>query len=53
MQVKMLVQTQYKDKLLREGKTYDVPEATAIRWDLSRMAEILPVEDLDETLQKK
>ncbi|SEN47119.1 hypothetical protein SAMN04488134_101162 [Amphibacillus marinus] len=41
MLVKMLVQTQYKNELLRENKTYDIPDETALRWDISGLAVIV------------
>ncbi|WP_440895553.1 hypothetical protein ACS127_13465 [Amphibacillus sp. Q70] len=41
LQVKMLVQTQYKSRLLRRGKTYEVPDETAKRWNQAKIAIIL------------
>lgn len=38
LKVKMLVQTQYKNQLLRLGKTYQVPDQTAKRWHQSKIA---------------
>ncbi|WP_181397492.1 MULTISPECIES: hypothetical protein [Gracilibacillus] len=37
--VKMLVQTTYKNELLREGKVYDIPDDTAKRWIISKIAQ--------------
>lgn len=39
LKIKMLVQTQYKSELLRQGKIYDINEETAKRWLLSKLAE--------------
>ena len=39
--VKMIVQTSYNGQLLRAGKEYDVADETALRWDVSRIAEII------------
>ncbi|MFP7477463.1 hypothetical protein [Terribacillus saccharophilus] len=38
MKVIMLVQTMYKNQLLREGGTYEIPEETAARWIRSKIA---------------
>lgn len=38
MKVIMLVQTMYKNQLLREGATYEIPEETAARWIRSKIA---------------
>lgn len=38
MRVIMLVQTMYKNQLLREGGTYEIPEETAARWIRSKIA---------------
>lgn len=40
--VTMHVQTTFHGKLLREGKQYEVDEATARRWASSRIATIIP-----------
>ncbi|WP_169793080.1 hypothetical protein [Amphibacillus sediminis] len=45
MKVKMLVQTQYKNELLRLNKIYDIPEDTALRWHQSKIAEIVTNEN--------
>ncbi|WP_199868533.1 hypothetical protein [Virgibacillus senegalensis] len=38
--VKMNVQTAFHGELFREGKTYEVDEETAQRWQSSNIAEI-------------
>ncbi|SDL69495.1 hypothetical protein [Sediminibacillus halophilus] len=39
--VKMNVQTAYHGELLREGKTYEIDETTAERWQSSNIAKII------------
>lgn len=39
MKVKMLVQTMFRGDLLRAGKVYDIPEETAKKWLISKIAE--------------
>lgn len=41
VKVRMLVQTRYNEQLLRVNKEYDIPKETAIRWDQSKLAEIV------------
>ncbi|MFC4404437.1 hypothetical protein [Gracilibacillus xinjiangensis] len=45
IKVKMLVQSTYNGQLLREGKIYEVPEETAERWQVSKIAEIIQEEE--------
>ncbi|MCZ0701983.1 hypothetical protein J2T56_000239 [Natronobacillus azotifigens] len=45
IKVKMHIQTQYKDQLLRADKIYLVPTETAERWQQSKIAEIVSEEE--------
>lgn len=51
MKVKMLVQSQYKSELLREGKVYEINDDTAKRWVLSGLAEKAPEKDKSKPVQ--
>lgn len=51
MKVKMLVQSQYKSKLLREGKVYEINDETAERWILSKLAEKAPETNDSESIK--
>ncbi|WP_017472104.1 hypothetical protein [Amphibacillus jilinensis] len=46
MKVKMLIQTQYKNALLRADKIYVVPDSTAQRWHQSKIAVIVDEEQI-------
>ncbi|WP_162840604.1 MULTISPECIES: hypothetical protein [Gracilibacillus] len=47
--VKMLVQSTYNDELLRAGKTYEVNDDTAQRWQISKIAEIVEAPDEEQS----
>lgn len=47
----MLVQSQYKSELLREGKVYDVKEETAKRWIESKLAVDASTETSSKTIK--